>query len=259
MAGEGTEPGVSYYRVRIPLNGRLQEEICERLADFEVAGIEELAGSVRVFFTSQREAGDAARALGGSEPEVIADENWSAVWQAEWTPLSIGERFFLCPAWVDAATPEGRIRLEMAPGNVFGGGDHPTTQLCLELLEHLARPGVLVADIGAGTGILTKAARALGARAVGCDIDPASAKTVDFIGSADALASAQFDGVIANIHLGVLQQLRAELRRLARPGAWLLASGFLPEQAGAAVDLFGRPAALLERDGWCAGVFTNWE
>jgi ribosomal protein L11 methyltransferase len=243
-----------YYRVSIPLAGRSQDELCERLTDFAVEGIEEHPDSLHVFFGSTVEASQAGMALGGGAPEEMADRNWSAEWQAGWAPLPIGERFFLCPAWVSAATPAGRIRLEMVPGNVFGGGDHPTTQLCLELLERLVVPGCRVADIGAGTGLLIRAARALGARAVGCDIDRASQRFVDFIGSADGLASERFDGVIANIHLGVLCELKGELRRLARPGGWLIVSGFLPEQAADVEALFGSIVELRERDEWCAAV-----
>ena len=244
-----------YYLVSIPFAGRSQELLCERLADFAVEGIEEHADSLSVFFGSLEEASQAGLELGGREPEEIADRNWSAAWQADWVPLLIGKRFFLCPAWVTEATPAGRIRLEMVPGNVFGGGDHATTQLCLELLEEVVVPGALVADIGAGTGVLTRAARALGARAVGCDIDRAS--SIDFIGSADGLAGGRFDGVIANIHLGVLREVAGELRRLLRPGGWLLASGFLPEQAGDVAVLFGPFVELRERDGWCAAVIRN--
>jgi ribosomal protein L11 methyltransferase len=142
----------------------------------------------------------------------------------------------------------------MVPGNVFGGGDHPTTQLCLALLEELVGPGMRVADIGAGTGVLTRAARALGARAVGCDIDPASAGLVDFIGSADALAGGRFDGVIANIHVGVLQELRPEMLRLLRAEGWLLLSGFLPEQDREVEAMFGTVRVLREHGGWCAAV-----
>lgn len=243
-----------YFRINIPLAGRSQELLCERLADFEVSGIEEHSESLSVFFDSLAEASRAGLALGGEAPEEMADQNWSSAWQAEWGPLLIGERFFLCPAWLAVAVPEGRIRLEMVPGNVFGGGDHATTQLCLELLERVVARGCWVADIGAGTGVLTRGARALGARAAGCDIDPASGTFVDFIGSADALGEGRFDGVIANIHLGVLRELRPDLLRLLRPGGWLLLSGFLPEQTGEVAALFGPIGELRERGGWCAGV-----
>jgi ribosomal protein L11 methyltransferase len=243
-----------YYRVQIPLAGRSAEAFDERLAEFAVEGVEELSDSLRVYFTSHAEAEAAAAATGGGIPEEVADENWSAAWQAEWTPRTVGDRFYLCPTWLDDPAPAGRVRLEMVPGNVFGGGDHPTTQLCLELLETVVEEGVRVADIGAGTGILTAAARALGARAVGCDIDRAAAPGVDFIGSAAALAGGQFDGVMANIDVGVLGRLEGELRRILRPGGWLLVSGFLPEQRVDVEALFGWFDGMRERDGWCAGV-----
>jgi len=248
-----------YYRVTIPLAGRSPEFVCERLADFDLEGIEEHVDSLSVFFGSFPEAKQAAVALRGGEPEELPDQNWAASWQAGWAPMLIGGRFFLCPGWYSTVTPEGRIRLEMVPGNVFGGGDHPTTQLCLELLERTITPGCLVADIGAGTGVLTLAARALGARAFGCDIDPAASPFVDFIGSADGLATARFDGVIANIHLGVLHSLAGELRRLLRPSGWMLCSGFLPEQTVEVEKLFGRITELRERDGWCAAIFQKRE
>lgn len=173
------------YRIIIPSAGRSEELLSERLAGFAVEGMEERSDSLHVFFGSfaeAMEAMEAGEALGGGAPEEIGDQNWSAVWQADWVPLLIGERFFLCPAWVSAATPDGRIRLEMVAGNVFGGGDHATTQLCLELLERVLVRGELVADIGAGTGILTRAARALGARAVGCDIDRGAAVDLYWVG-----------------------------------------------------------------------------
>lgn len=242
---------MSCYCIEIPLRGRDAGALTESLVLLPVSGIEERDGSVAVYFDSEGAARAAAAAFGGGEPVRMEDRNWSAEWQAGWQPVLAGQRFFLCPAWVEAETPPGRIRLEMVPGNVFGGGDHPTTQLCLALLEQAVRQGDWVADIGAGTGILTRAATALGARAVGCDLDPASAGLVDFLGSADAMASQQFDGVIANIHLAVLRDLRDELQRILRTGGWLLLSGFLPEQAAEVEALFGR-GTLREQDGWCA-------
>jgi ribosomal protein L11 methylase PrmA len=77
---------------------------------------------------------------------------------------------------------------------------------------------------------------------------------VDFVGSAEALAGGRFDGLVANIDLGVLRRLQGELRRILRPGGWLLLSGFLPEQAAEVEVLFGPFEELWERDGWCAAV-----
>jgi ribosomal protein L11 methyltransferase len=229
------------YRVRIPAAVEL---------DFDCAGVQEYESEWHVFFDSYAEAEQCALRF-DSVVEIVADENWSAALQAEWVPIPIGKRFWLAPATWDAATPAGRIRLDMVPGNVFGGGDHPTTQLCLELMEDAIFNGARVADIGTGTGILTRAARALGANAVACDIDPAA--SVDFIGSANALRTGAFDVVIANIHLAVLREIAPDLRRLGRT---LLLSGFLPEQTAEVTGLFGPPRELRTRDGWCVGLWS---
>ena len=59
----------------------------------------------------------------------------------------------------------------------FGTGTHPSTQLCLELVEEYTREGEPVIDIGCGSGILSIAAVKMGAsHALAVDIDPASVK-----------------------------------------------------------------------------------
>jgi ribosomal protein L11 methyltransferase len=60
---------------------------------------------------------------------------------------------------------------------VFGDGSHPTTRLCAAAVDLLCRqqPGMAVLDVGTGTGILARIARARGASfVVGTDIDPAA-------------------------------------------------------------------------------------
>lgn len=98
-----------------------------------------------------------------------SDEDWSLSWKRHWQPDPVGERLLILPAWLEPP-PElaGRLVLRMDPGSAFGTGSHPTTRLCLEGLERLARSGGLaastVADLGCGSGILALAALALGAR-----------------------------------------------------------------------------------------------
>jgi ribosomal protein L11 methyltransferase len=106
-----------------------------------------------------------------------SDEDWSLSWKRHWQPDPVGERLLILPAWLEP--PEElaeRLVLRMDPGSAFGTGSHPTTRLCLEGLERLARSGSLanatVADLGCGSGILALAALALGARgAWACDTD----------------------------------------------------------------------------------------
>lgn len=65
--------------------------------------------------------------------------------------------------------------LKLLPGPGFGDFSHPTTQLTLQLATPLF-PHQHVIDIGCGSGILSIAATALGAKsAYGYDIDPEAA------------------------------------------------------------------------------------
>lgn len=72
----------------------------------------------------------------------------------------------------------GRIILNIEPGLAFGTGSHPTTRLCLEMLEEYVNDESTVLDIGCGSGILSIAALLLGAKsAFGTDIDELAVKT----------------------------------------------------------------------------------
>ena len=63
------------------------------------------------------------------------------------------------------------VRLD--PGLAFGTGTHPTTALCLQMLDAMPLAGRTVIDYGCGSGILGIAALKLGAaRVVAVDLDP---------------------------------------------------------------------------------------
>jgi ribosomal protein L11 methyltransferase len=121
----------------------------------------------------------------------IADQNWMEAWKQHYKPILIGQRLLILPAWLESPEPQ-RIPIKIDPGMAFGTGTHPTTQLCLELMEQAFdrgqktkdedRTSVLgplstVIDVGCGSGILSIAALKLGAKTVlGVDIDIESVK-----------------------------------------------------------------------------------
>ena len=132
----------------------------------------------------------------------IADQNWMEAWKQYYKPILIGERLLILPAWMESPNPE-RIAIKIDPGMAFGTGTHPTTQLCLELMERSSDllglkdlTGLRVIDVGCGSGILSIAAIKLGAKTVvGVDIDEESVK--------NSRENADTNGVRAELILGV--------------------------------------------------------
>jgi ribosomal protein L11 methyltransferase len=211
--------------VRIAVEPECHDALIAMLYDAGTGGIVEGEGWVEAFF----DRAEAAQAFG--EPRETADIDWVAATQDAWPPLLVGERFFVVAPWRTEPTPLGRLRLEINPGTQCGTGQHPCTQLCLAAMERVIRPGDSVLDVGSGSGILSKAAKLLGAgRVVACDIDPeaaAAAPVPFFVGSVDAVRSGAFDVVVANINEDVIGPMRPEFERVARTR---ILSGFQDER-----------------------------
>ncbi|HCO62266.1 MAG TPA: 50S ribosomal protein L11 methyltransferase [Clostridiales bacterium] len=230
----------------------------------------------------QRQLRAALAGLEEFEPQTVSlrEEDWATSWQKYYQPIPVGERVYIVPQWMRGQqVPPGRVALYLNPGLTFGTGSHPTTQLCLELLEEVIQPGDKVLDLGCGSGILAIAALGLGAsRAIGVDIDP---KAVDvayenaamngvgrdrltvYAGNVlgDTKLAAKLEPgcnqvVLANIVADVIMPLSKVAGDFMAPGGVFLTSGIIDTRADEveqAIQANGFTITRrLERNGWCA-------
>ncbi len=180
----------------------------------------------------------------------VEDQDWERAWMDQYVPLRFGVHTWIVP-WnnelpEEAQTPDAAI-VRLDPGLAFGSGTHPTTALCLQWLDELARDGVLrnqrVLDFGCGSGILALAALKLGAaHAVGVDNDPqaliATHDNAERNEVADRLAVflpndepvTTYPIVVANILASALVALADTLIARVAPGGRLAMSGILRGQ-----------------------------
>lgn len=196
------------------------------------------------------------RALPEPEFRAIEDEDWMASWKQHYKPIPIGKRLIVVPVWIEVQD-DGRIPVRIDPSMAFGTGTHPTTQLCLEMIETYVRPGQTVIDVGCGSGILSIAAIKVGAsHALAVDIDNASVRSTrenaeanavlewieTGLGSVDEVRNGQFTlrhapVVLANILAPVIIRLfDAGLADLLETPGKMVLSGILVEQAPAVIE-----------------------
>jgi len=124
------------------------------------------------------ELGELQAAAGGSLVDVTTTsvpDDWADRWTDFHRPIEVG-KIGVRPSWWDAKG--GLIDVVVDPGRAFGTGGHPTTRLCLALLQVLAdadgASGPL-ADWGTGSGVLAIAAAKLGWGPItGCDREQAA-------------------------------------------------------------------------------------
>jgi ribosomal protein L11 methyltransferase len=183
----------------------------------------------------------------------VQQQDWSQAWKQHYRPVAIGQRLIIVPSWLESPQPE-RIAVRIDPGMAFGTGTHPTTQLCLELLETCysgGDSGGEVIDVGCGSGILSVAALKLGAlHALGVDIDEEAVRVaqenaaLNEVSERFEIAQASLQEirsgafnlcrapvVLANILAPVIIRLLAEgMAELVVPGGALILSGILVEQ-----------------------------
>ena len=130
--------------------------------------------------------------------QLLPETNWEESWKDNYPPQPIGEKLIVVPCWNPEA--QGRIPVILDPGLTFGTGAHPSTQMCMEFMEELVKPGMDVIDLGSGSGILSIAALRLGAKsAIGVDIDPKAEDIARENAAYNDFGTDRFDAVTGNV------------------------------------------------------------
>lgn len=170
----------------------------------------------------------------------VVDPMISESWREFAEPVRLDDELTIIPEWWSGALPPGSAVVTIEPGTSFGLGDHPTTVLTARAMRRHVRPGVTVADIGCGSGVLSVIAALGGARVEAIDISDAAVRATRHNAARNGVAHhiavsttpcaecvGPFDVVVANVLAPELIAMANDLRRITAVGGVLIVSGVL--------------------------------
>ena len=214
---------------------------------------------------------------------LLPETDWEESWKDSYPPQPIGEKLLVVPYWL-AQDSGDRLPVILDPGLTFGTGAHPSTQMVMEEMERLVKPGFRCLDLGSGSGILSIAALRLGAAtAVGMDIDPKAEdiarENAAYNGFAapafqaltgnvtedralmEELAAREYDLVLVNIVADVIIGLAPVLPHFLTESSTLICSGILDtrlEDVLAALKNAGLTVtAIRQKEDWRCVTAVN--
>ena len=183
--------------------------------------------------------------------EVVDEKDWAHAWKAYFNVTRITDKIVVKPEWKDYTPAPGEVIIHIDPGMAFGTGTHPTTSMCLVLLEAHVQPGKTLLDVGCGSGILMIGAAKLGAGAMtGIDLDPMAVDitrknlkkngiapdhvTVG-VATLDKTPEIRYDLICANIIAQVIVSIMPDISARLAPDGTAILSGIIEERV---VDVY---------------------
>jgi ribosomal protein L11 methyltransferase len=231
-------------------------------------GVQEDGASVVTHFPSTASFEEIRDAVMLADPRAaiaVADspDTDYSQWRASVSSHEVGD-LVIAPPWLAGAL-DPRTAVIIDPAMAFGTGEHPTTRGAMRLMHGVIRPGDMVADLGAGSAVLSIAAMKLGAaRVAAVEMDH------DAIGNAEENVRANGVGesveviegdatlilpllapvrvVIANIISPVIVQLLPVIRSSLGPGGQAILSGILTAEREQMLSALRRGCWAIERE-----------
>lgn len=175
------------------------------------------------------------------------EEDYQNSWKKYLYPEKVSDKFVVKPTWREYKPEENELVIELDPGRAFGTGSHPTTSLCLKIMEENIKPGNSVIDVGTGSGILMIAAEKLGATDIyGTDIDELAVEATKenlelnsissdiakvYLGDLiSVVKDKQFDVVVANILADIILLLLRDIFKVVKKDGLIIFSGIIEEK-----------------------------
>lgn len=240
-----------------------REAVIAALFDVGSQGIHEDADALITHFPPDSDTDAVVAAVTAADPGArvsVADAppvSWDE-WRADVGAHQVGT-LTVAPPWLaDQFDPARTIVID--PAMAFGTGEHPTTRGMMRLMHAVIRADDTVADLGAGSAVLSIAAAKLGAiRVAAIELDADAVATAEENiarnGVEDVVRFVQGDAtillalvapvrvVLANIVSSVLAELMPAIAAALSPDGEAILSGILFEER----DMM---LALFRRGGW---------
>ena len=209
--------------------------------------------------------------------ESVDEKDWAHAWKAYFNVTRITGKIVVKPEWKDYTPAPGEVIINIDPGMAFGTGTHPTTSMCLALLEEHVQPGKTLLDVGCGSGILMIGAAKLGAGAMtGIDVDPVAVDITQQNLEKNAIAldgvtlgavtldktpEIRYDLICANIIAQVIVSIMPDIATRLAPDGTAILSGIIEERVPdiyAALDAENlRCVKKISQEEWVALVVCH--
>jgi ribosomal protein L11 methyltransferase len=271
---------VNWIEVRVSCGESPQRDaIVAALIAAGAAGVQELDDGLRTHLPEGAELEEIENAVraAGSGASIAYSDAGEIDWAAQW-PARIGVRrvggVAVAPPWLAGEIADAEIPIVIEPATAFGTGEHETTRGILALMETVIQAGDVVADLGAGSAVLSIAAAKLGAsRVAAVELDEQAIgnaeENVERNGVSDRVTVIQGDAalllpllapvrvILANIISSVIVELAPAMRAALAPDGHVIVSGILVSERDellAAIEPLGFElrAEIADGDWWSA-------